>query len=784
MDDSRFFLMAIKVGEHCLRGRRVLKDTQPYYFCEGYTISDDGKTIAVNETKVMGDEVFNDYLQEVAGEDCHVPQVSIHAIVGKNGSGKSTLVEMMIRLLNNFAAILFGEQITDSYTSHLHYIDGIEGELYYMLGDEPYRLSICGRAVGLDRYERRQNPITKRSDMYEMVEDKHLGDISVEDMKPILEDLDGGSGDAIRHYIEAFFYTIVSNYSIYAYNTLDYSDENVEEPYERKILAEKFGEEKAKKMKVTASERNWLHGLFHKNDGYKTPLVLTPFRDEGKININVENTLSRERFISLLLMSNEESGRGFRRINGHLDVDGFSIGEKGDYGREYINANVDMDDISQQKYDVLVIYILGRWSELLFDNSSKLEEYASKKKYGQTALNYLLYKTIKITTKYHDYLQYNDDLTEFLEDMTGEKDDDFLTELNGYLEALLEDRSHITRKIRQTLAYILTPAEEDEYDKAEGRIDVAPLAENARRMVKYFEKRYNYDFYVRGIEDMIPPPFLDVKIQMREVTGDGKEMIPFETLSSGEKQQVYSVSSILYHLMNINSVEEDKSGKRFCYHYVNIVLEEIELYFHPDFQKQYITLILDGLAQVNLNNIYGLNICFVTHSPFVLSDIPKGNLLALEDGKSKGRERLKTFGANIYDMLKESFFIKGSPIGGYAQWVITRIIVALRVWQIYNEHPDINGEVLMKMVASPKIESCRLDFMREYTERERWEKGGKDAFEREYSGHKLKRMIDKIDEPLIHSSLMKEYYMAFPEAYDKAQEIAMLEHRLAELREN
>ena len=110
--------------------------------------------------------------------------------------------------------------------------------------------------------------------------------------------------------------------------------------------------------------------------------------------------------------------------------------------------------------------------------------------------------------------------------------------------------------------------------------------------------------------------------------------------------------------------------------------------------------------------------------------------------------------------------------------------MALRVWKISNEYPDINSEVLMKMVASPKIMPHGLDFMREYTESERWEKGGKDAFERNFADHKLKRMIDKIDEPLIHSSLMKEYYMVFPEAYNKAQEIAMLEHRLAELRES
>lgn len=784
MDDERFFLIALKVGKNCIYGRRVLKDIQPYYFCEGYSISDDGMTIAVDEHRVIDDEVYNDYLQEAAGEENYVPHVNIHAIVGKNGSGKSTIVELMIRLLNNFAAILFGEQITDNYTSHLHYIDGIEGELYYMKGDNPYRLSVCKRAVSLDRYERKMNPASHKSDIYEMANDKHLGEVPLGDMRPILEDLDGGSGNAISYYIKEFFYTIVSNYSIYAYNTLDYKNENVREAYERKILAEKFGEEKAKEMKISMSERNWLHGLFHKNDGYKTPLVLSPFRDEGKININVENTLSRERFISLLLMSNEKDGRGFRRINGHLDVDGFGIRKKGDYGREYINTNVDIGVISQQKYRALEIYILDNWSSLLLGNSFKLRKYAGKKRYGETAINYLRYKTIKIATKYHDYLRYKESFTEFLEDKTEEKDYEFLSELSDYLGKLLEDRSHITRKLRQTLAYILTPVEDDEYDKAEGRIEVSVLAEGARKMVKYFEKQYDYDFYVRGIEDVLPPPFLDVEIQMRDVTGESKDIIPFETLSSGEKQQIYSVSSMLYHLININSVKEDNSGKRFCYHYVNIVQEEIELYFHPDFQKSYITLMLDGLAQLNLKNILGLNICFVTHSPFVLSDIPKGNLLALEDGRSKERGNLKTFGANIYDMLKESFFIKDSPIGGYSQWCITRTIVALRVWWIITENPRMRGSDLMNMLASPKMAPGSMKFMLRYTDNSNWEHGGKDCFETDYGKWTLRRMISKIDEPLVRNSLMREYYEVFPQEFKKEQEIAMLERRLAELKEN
>jgi len=59
----------------------------------------------------------------------------------------------------------------------------------------------------------------------------------------------------------------------------------------------------------------WLKPLFHKNDGYKTPIVLNPFRDDGNIDINRElhlaqtrllTNLSHEKFSSDKLIDNKE----------------------------------------------------------------------------------------------------------------------------------------------------------------------------------------------------------------------------------------------------------------------------------------------------------------------------------------------------------------------------------------------------------------------------------------------------------------------------------------------
>ena len=42
----------------------------------------------------------------------------------------------------------------------------------------------------------------------------------------------------------------------------------------------------------------WIEALFHKNDGYRTPIVLNPFRERGNIDINVETELAEQRSIA------------------------------------------------------------------------------------------------------------------------------------------------------------------------------------------------------------------------------------------------------------------------------------------------------------------------------------------------------------------------------------------------------------------------------------------------------------------------------------------------------
>ena len=63
-----------------------------------------------------------------------------------------------------------------------------------------------------------------------------------------------------------------------------------------------------------------------------------------------------------------------------------------------------------------------------------------------------------------------------------------------------------------------------------------------------------------------------------------------------------------------------------------LILDEIELYYHPELQQQFLSKLLFYIKDMELSNITDINMCLLTHSPYILSDIPSNNILKLEDG--------------------------------------------------------------------------------------------------------------------------------------------------------
>lgn len=133
----------------------------------------------------------------------------------------------------------------------------------------------------------------------------------------------------------------------------------------------------------------------------------------------------------------------------------------------------------------------------------------------------------------------------------------------------------------------------------------------------------------------------------------------FHHLSSGERQFMHTLCTMVYHINNIRTI---KSTTRLRYRKINIVLDEAELCFHPEMQRRFVDALIKYLSVTGLTWYCAFHILIVTHSPFILSDIPQCNILYLEEGRQINGENAITvnpFGANVNDVLAQSFFWTG-----------------------------------------------------------------------------------------------------------------------------
>lgn len=603
------------------------------YFSNGFTVSDDMRSVRMSKDALDVDCLYST-------EDLNV---SLNAIVGKNGAGKSSLIELMIRMLNNVAAISFGEYSKFSAAEHLHFIDYIYADLCFYRGEGIYILSIRNRDIELREFY----DITETRPSYwfykyyrNVLLTKENNDISVP-LKP--------SPENIKALKDCFFYTVVCNYSFYAYNYRDYS---YEETNYKRLLEVNEGNE------ATGESKYWISGLFHKNDGYQAPIVLNPWRHNGNLDVAKENELAMERLISLMFYRDSLTNLyPFRSINGKLTIKGLYIHEKSykPFSRHMLSqtlfsplTNISFEENKESIYSLIDAY----WISKIEINENCPSEYESDLR------DYIVYKTLKISLNYSKYHKLINLLT------SSDLENDINQDIYDILDLMYEDRTHVTSKLRRALNEI-------KYGYYHCSVKNEPLMvkDIDEWMANKIEEYNSTDpEHKLKVDDILPPPIFDYNLVIED--GNGK-MIPFSGLSTGERQVSYTISNMMYHLVNINNsvwnqVDIEDEVK---YEYVNLVFDEVELYFHPEMQRNFIGHLLEAIRSVSLPNIRGLNITLVSHSPFVVSDLHHVNILYLGD-KIKDEN---TFGANIYDLLDNSFFMKDS-MGAVASNLIKELV--------------------------------------------------------------------------------------------------------------
>ena len=157
----------------------------------------------------------------------------------------------------------------------------------------------------------------------------------------------------------------------------------------------------------------------------------------------------------------------------------------------------------------------------------------------------------------------------------------------------------------------------------------------------------------------------------------------FQDLSNGQKQLLHFFSRI--YSFKENAIYKEIKGHdeiyRAYYKYARtftIIIDEGEVGLHPQWQKQYINIIVKYLSE--LFHDKQIQIILTSHSPLILSDIPKSNVIFLKKGNDsntevvKGIKKMETFGSNIHSLLADSFFLQGGLIGDFVKGKIEQLL--------------------------------------------------------------------------------------------------------------
>jgi len=166
----------------------------------------------------------------------------------------------------------------------------------------------------------------------------------------------------------------------------------------------------------------------------------------------------------------------------------------------------------------------------------------------------------------------------------------------------------------------------------------------------------------------------------------GKKVFNFDfypKMSDGQYQFTYIFNTI-YSQINQDTII--------------LCIDEGENYLHPNWQKKYINYLHEFLK----NNFHNkqIHLILTSHSPFLLSDLPKENVIFLDKFDEKTKEKylklnidglengncinvskeikLNPFGANIHTLLSHGFFMKDGLMGEFSKNKINGVLKLLK----------------------------------------------------------------------------------------------------------
>lgn len=586
------------------------------------------------------------------------PHISVVGIVGKNGSGKSSLLDYFIRIVNNAACQLLYDQYASDEQQPV-YAYGLFADLYFET-DDIIRLLKC-----------RNEQMTYS--------------VGIEDVE--LANLDQWKRYEIA---SCLFYIVMCNYGSYSLNASDYlSDTQVE----------------GLKGKVNG---NWLKQIFQLEQNYIFPLTITPIRFGGNIDVNKLKEESVEKLVSLMLFAKT---RGYQFMPGYkLSKIEFTLMP---HAREQFTGKIEMTasgkHVGIEDLAIMAASMAEGWAKKLGCEEQYLSDVDDQERNGplevfKLLIEYMGYQTVHLCT-YYDKFRNLFDVIKYVREHIRQNvpyEQGFIEDIDEYglYNAIQQDHTNVTYGIRKCISTVAAVLKNG--------IDGSPFLKTSGEM-DFSNVNLKAEISLDEILMKLPSPLyqLDAKL----IKDEGGNEIQLSKMSSGEKQFLYSLAATIFHIKSMD--ESIAAGKGIGFRHICLVFDEAELYYHPEFQQNFIYNLLHYLSWLRLQRIASIQIVIATHSPFILSDIPKDNILFMRNGldykttMSEDEEMefkaFSTFGANYYDLLRNGFFLKEQPVGKFAATKIEELMIRIKQGRI-----DDTLREQVSLVADPVIRGYLL----------------------------------------------------------------------------
>jgi energy-coupling factor transporter ATP-binding protein EcfA2 len=203
----------------------------------------------------------------------------------------------------------------------------------------------------------------------------------------------------------------------------------------------------------------------------------------------------------------------------------------------------------------------------------------------------------------------------------------------------------------------------------------------------------------------------------------------YPPISTGEYYQL-SLYSRLYSLEGSQVEDKEESiipGTRHNIHSMlkqkNLIIffDEIEITVHPGLQRQLMSNVIKFFEEFYHGR--KVHLIFATHSPVLLSDIPKSNVCFLKRTTGKNvspvvknvTDKIKdnTFGANIHSLYRHSFFMEDGSMGALAERKINEIFDELNSPQSENLEMDkyVELENRINLIGEPVIRDNLMNLL-------------------------------------------------------------------------